>query len=120
MNFHPRTVDDPPSPYRGAERRRKPRIKEPFPVTVGGLNGSGEPFEVSTVLENISAGGLYLLLPHEVASETELNLCVTFKTSPSEGPRAARVAMHGRVRRVDPKPDGACGLGVEITRHRFF
>ena len=60
MNINPQIAVDRLIPYFGVERRRKPRVHEPFPVTVHGIDPTGESFEVKTVLENISAGRLYL------------------------------------------------------------
>ena len=33
--------------YAGEERRRKPRIQEPFPAKVRGIDCMGDPFEVA-------------------------------------------------------------------------
>ena len=41
------------SPLSG-ERRSKPRIYIPFPATVQGVDESGNPFEVDTVIDNLS------------------------------------------------------------------
>src|SRR3989442_14633652 len=46
--------------YAGEERRQKPRIQEPFPAKVRGIDCMGDPFEVEAVLDNVSAGGLYM------------------------------------------------------------
>src|SRR5262245_29330904 len=56
----------------GAERRRHPRLRKPFPATVRGVDAYGESFEADTVLDNLSAGGLYLRLGRCVKQKTKL------------------------------------------------
>jgi hypothetical protein len=42
----------------GVERRRHPRLSEPFPARVRHVDASGQAFESATALDNLSAGGL--------------------------------------------------------------
>ena len=56
----------------GAERRRHPRLRKPFPATVRGVDAYGKSFEANTVLDNLSASGLYLQLERFVRQETKL------------------------------------------------
>ena len=65
------------------ERRRHLRLYEPFPATVRGVDASGEPFEVSTVLDNISASGLYMQLGRCVKRGTKLFILVRMSTTPA-------------------------------------
>src|SRR6266545_4542587 len=60
------SLGSPSASYRVADRRRKPRIYEPFAATVRGVDGRGDPFEVEAVLDNLSAGGLYMWLRQHV------------------------------------------------------
>src|SRR5438270_3427276 len=55
----------------GAERRRRPRLYEPFPVMVRGVDASGTSFEINTVLDNMSADGLYVRLRRQVRRSEE-------------------------------------------------
>lgn len=41
----------------GIEQRRHPRLYEPFPTQVHGVDAGGEAFDINTVLDNLSAGG---------------------------------------------------------------
>ena len=64
----------------GKERRRHIRLCASFPVMVRGQDTSGESFEVNTVLENISAGGLYVRLGRCVKQGTKLFAVVRLST----------------------------------------
>jgi hypothetical protein len=60
----------------GADRRRHPRLRTPFPAILRGKDASGESFEVNAVLDNISAGGLYVRLERCVKRGTRLFVVV--------------------------------------------
>ena len=102
------------------ERRRKPRIYKPFPATVRGVSASGEPFQINTVLDNLSAGGLYLRLMPRVEQGARLFIVIWLAPAPMGELTPPRVAARGRVLRSEPKPGGECGVAVRITRHRFL
>lgn len=99
------------------ERRRKPRIYEPFPATVRGVDESSHSFEATTVLDNLSTGGLYLRLPQRVGKEAEVSVISRLSTVPEQG---AVVAMRGRVVRSEPQADGSCGIAVMIKQRQFL
>jgi hypothetical protein len=105
--------------YGGVERRSKPRIYEPFPVTVHGMDASGEEFRAAGLLDNLSAAGLYLRLLQRVEPGTTLSVIIRFSNG-QNGAAAPRVATQGVVLRAELKPGGACGLGIKITRHWFL
>lgn len=110
-----------PVGYEGAERRRKLRIYRPFTAAVRGFNVARERFKISTNIDNISGGGLYLWLPQQqLAPGAELFIVVRFSSAPVQTAPAARVAIRGRVLRLEPQPIGICGVAVRITRHRFL
>ena len=120
MNPIARPTDRPAQPDTGAENRRHPRIFTPFSTTARGVNADGEGFDITTVLENFSAGGLYLRLPERIEPGAKLFAVVHLSTAPvPEGP-APRVALRGVVVRVDLKADGECGVAIKFTRHRFL
>ena len=109
-----------PTPYTGKERRIKPRIFEHFRATVHGVNASGEAFSAETVLENISATGLYLRLTRAVEVGAEL-LVVSQLSNPSNGKTSGPLlAMSGTVVRVCGATGDACGVAVEFTHTRFL
>src|SRR6266487_2961322 len=106
--------------YRVADRRRKPRIYEPFAARVRGVDGSGQPFEVEAVLDNLSAGGLYM--PLKVQVEEGARLFILFRLTTRLAPEATglRVVAHGRVLRSELQPNGACGVAVVFDRYHHL
>jgi c-di-GMP-binding flagellar brake protein YcgR len=100
----------------GAERRRHPRIYSPFPVTVRGVNKDGEPFECSTVTDNLSAGGMYLRIMEAV--EAGARVQVTTHLSAAAG-RGAVAEIKGKVLRVDHKPSITFGLAIKAECHQL-
>ena len=107
--------------YAGAERRRKPRIKGPFPVVVTGVDSAGETFEVSTVVDDISAGGLYLRLRQRFEPGATFFLVASLSApGGSSGKDAPRLALHCVVLRAELMQGGACGAAVAISNYRFL
>jgi len=100
------------------ERRKQPRLCVSFPVTVRGVDARGEAFEVSAVLDNVSAGGLYVRLGRLLEPGVKLFAVVRLALMP--GVAAPCVAVRGIVLRAESQPDGSCGVGVRFTRHRFL
>jgi PilZ domain len=91
-----------------------------FPVRVRGVDTLSQAFEVEALLENLSVSGLYLRLPQSVAPGETLFILVMFPKHGSEERSARRVALRGVVVRVEPGPDGNCGLAIAIRHHRFL
>lgn len=104
----------------GVERRVKPRIDRPFPATVRGMDAGGEAFEINTVLDNLSADGLYLRLRQRVQPGTVLSIIIRLSSAPMNGVHAPRIAIDGVVLRAELKPDGTCGIAIKLTHHRFL
>ena len=102
------------------ERRRYPRLYEPFPMLARGVEAGGAACETGTVLDDCSAGGLSLRLPWRVAVGATLCAVVRLTTDLFSWAAAPCVAVHGVVRRVESRPDGTYGAGVACTRHRFL
>ena len=104
------------------ERRVTPRIFDPFPATVQGVDINGDFFRFNTVLDNISAGGVYLRLMPCVGRGAKLS--IVFQLIPRreslEGTETPSVAVQGNVLRVEPKHGGSCGVAVSITHHQFL
>jgi len=110
----------PSAGYRVADRRRKPRIHEPFGARVRGIDGRGDPFEAEAVLDNLSAGGLYLRLKRHVEEGLPIFIFLQLATRLMPGSKGLRVAAHGRVLRSEPGPDGACGVAVVFERYHYL
>ncbi len=98
------------------ERRAKPRVSEPFPTTVSGIDKAGESFELDCVLDNISSTGLYLKMPRQLAQGSEVRLIVSFSADPLPG---AGAAIRGVALRSEPQSDKRWGLAVAITDYTF-
>ncbi len=110
----------PSAGYRVADRRRKPRIQEPFAARIRGVDGKGDSFEAEAVLDNLSAGGLYLRLRRNVKEGLPLFILLQLATRLMPGTKGLRVAAHGRVLRSEPQPDGACGVAVVFERYHYL
>lgn len=106
--------------YRGLERRAKPRVATPFPTTVRGVNANGEVFETDTHLNNLSGGGLHLRLAQPVKQGAKLFIIIWLAPSPNREVATPRIAVRGRVVRVEPESNGAYGVAVAVTQHRFL
>ena len=102
------------------ERRRQPRLYAPFAARLRSVDAAGEAFESDAVLDNFSAGGLYVRLPRRVEPGTKVFAVVRIATGLPSGTPGPRVAVRGVVLRTEPQPDGRYGLGVRFTRHRFL
>src|SRR5437773_1151145 len=106
--------------YRVADRRRKPRIYEPFPAKVRGIDSRGDPFEVEAVLDNLSAGGLYMRVKRRMEAGVKLFIFFRLATRLTPEAKGLRVAARSRVLRSEPQPDGACGVAVAFERHHHL
>jgi hypothetical protein len=102
---------------RTQERRQKARINEPFPARIWGVDSGDLPFNVDSVIDNMSSTGLYLKTPREVGSGSEVKLIVHLLSGPSSGVTAA---VHGRILRSELQADGNYGLAIAISKHRFL
>ena len=102
------------------ERRSKARIRDRFSTTVRGRDRNGQKFLTETTLENLSAGGLYLCIPHEIEEGAKLLFIIQFSGRGAAQKAAPRVAVHGKVLRSEPKPDGRYGLAIKIEHHRLL
>ena len=102
------------SPSRaGAERRRYPRSRIPFYVSVSGLGAGGEEINDVAILHNISRGGLYIRIPHCFAEGSDILCLVRFSTDSNDGPQ---LPVRGRVLRSEVRTLGICDMAVELTR----
>ncbi len=106
--------------YAEEERRRKPRIHEPFPAKVRGIDCMGDPFEVEAVLDNLSAGGLYMRVDRRMEAGVRLFIFFRLATRLTPEAKGLRVAVRCRVLRSELQPDGACGVAVAFERHHHL
>ena len=103
----------------GCEAQRPPRLDEPFPILLRGVDAQGKGFALETAVEHFSAADFSVQLPYRLAPGAKLFAVVRLSLAPPEVP-AARVALQGLVLQVTPLPDGRWGTTVRIRRHRFL
>jgi hypothetical protein len=107
-------------PPEAQERRKALRIAAPFPAMVRGTQRSGDRFERETVLDNLSACGLYFSLAQPAVPGARLFIVIRLSIEQTHQLPAPCVAVRGVVLRVDRRPGGMYGLAVAFTRHRFL
>src|SRR5215470_14679963 len=93
------------SPRKLKEPRSSARIDVAYPATLRGVDINDEPFKEETVLQNLSAGGLYLRLKRMVLEGDRVFLAVRLSTAENEDTPALRLAARGMVLRVEPQRD---------------
>lgn len=101
-----------------ADRRSKPRIYDPFPALIKGLDRDGKLFEVKTVLDNLSFGGFHVRLMPCV--ETGAKLFLLIRLSSNANGQAPCIAINAKVLRVVELPGSVCGTAATITKHRYL
>ena len=102
------------------ERRSSVRIDAPYPARLRGVDVNDQPFKEETVLQNLSAGGLYLRLKRMVREGAEVSLAVRLSTAESRDSPVLRLGARGTVLRVEPQSDGGYGVAVEFLRRHIF
>lgn len=102
------------------ERRRMARIALPFPARMRGSDVAGRRFDTETVLDNLSANGLYLRLMRRVVPGTRVFVVIRLAVGSAAQQMKPRLAANGLVSRAEPQSGGEWGLGVRLTRHRFL
>ena len=102
------------------ERRLKPRIYDDFVAKVRGIDASQERFVEHTVVENLSASGLYMKLPRRVGLEARI-LIILHLLFPSVEPEIELlVAFRGVVIREEQQCGQMCGVAIRFTHYRFL
>ena len=101
------------------ERRANPRVDHPFPVTLRTVGGVGGVLHIETVLDNISARGLFVRLVRPLEPGASLSIGVRLWAAEPQG-ACARVAARGVVKRVERTVDGQYGIAVEFARPRVI
>ncbi len=94
------------------ERRSKPRITSHIPATVRGRTPFGKSFEIETVLDNLSTGGLHVRLEQCIDVAASVSAFIRFA--------GTEIEAGGMVNRVEPQPDGSFGLAVTFESYRVF
>jgi len=102
------------------ESRSSARIDAAYPARLRGVDVNDQPFKEETVLQNLSAGGLYLRLKRMVREGAEVSLAVRLSTAESRDGPVLRLGARGTVLRVEPQWDGSYGVAVEFLRRHIF
>lgn len=123
VSFHlGRSLDDQNvrTQFDDEERRSHLRILGRFLALVRGVDVGGEAFETDTVLDNLSAGGLYFRLIPQVEQGTKVFVVIQLSIAPSKEAASSRLAARGITLRVEQQPCGAWGTAVAFTSSRFI
>ena len=102
------------------DRRRTERILTPVSVRIR-RRGGGRESDVTTVVDNLGAGGFYVRLRLRVERGETLAALIRFSSPDSdESAGALRLAVRGRVLRVEELPGDVYGAAVGILAHKFI
>jgi hypothetical protein len=119
MNNSPTSSNSSCGSYSGKERRDKTRVYERFSAKVQGADAEGSPFEMDTVLENLSSSGLYMRMARKVQEGDNLSIQIKLPPVSDVAAPGLRVAAQGEVLRVNCLNDDY-GVAVRFTRHRVL
>ena len=100
------------------ERRGTGRIRTPVLVRIRKV-GAGHASDVTSVIDNLGAGGFYVRLMQRLEPGARLVGFIKFVNGCGEAKEAARVAVRGNVLRVDELPGGVYGVAVKIRQYKF-
>ena len=101
------------------ERRSKLRVCVPFHANVKGVDSMGGTFNIETVLDNLSANGLYLRMMPEVETGAQLSIDVGLFTTSHVTEDAPRFSVDGVVVRKEKRAGGAAGVAVSFSGAKF-
>ena len=104
----------------GEERREKARVCEHVPARVQGADPTGNPFEIDTLLDNLSASGLYMHMAQKVQQGDKLSIRIKLPPVADVTSPGLDVSTEGEVLRVDPLESDSFGVAVRFTRHRVL
>ena len=105
-------TDPPTRPHPPEHGVEEPRIYGLFPAQVRGVDASGAPFHLQTLLDNFGAMEFDLRLTCRVEIGEQLLVIADI--------HEATVALHGTVLRAERLAGGAYRTAVAITHHRFL
>jgi hypothetical protein len=106
------------SDFHERERRRSPRLEYLFPATLRGTDAMGQRLDIDTVLDNISANGLYVRISRRLEPGVAIAVGIALKRGQWE--TTGRVALRGIVTRVELPRRGEYGVAIAFSRYRFY
>jgi len=92
----------------------------PFPARLWGMDSDGQAWKEDALIDNVSAGGLYLRIHHELQKEATVSIAVRLSTTPPRRFPVLRLGARGVVLRTDLQDDGTYGVALEFSRRRVF
>jgi hypothetical protein len=106
-----RGTPSPPFKVSTVERRKHVRLYGAYGVRVRGVDASGRRFHATSLVDNVSTGGLHLRMPGPVGEGTRLFAVVQLTDS-------LRIAARGYVLREEARDHGLFAVAVRFTRAR--
>jgi c-di-GMP-binding flagellar brake protein YcgR len=104
--------------YTTADRRTKPRISCDYPGLIETLDDSGKRIHAEGKLVNLSAGGLYMLVNHNLEKGTKLSITI-YLTAATNELSSSKLVTNGVVVRNEPRPSGQHGIAVMFQNYHF-
>lgn len=101
-------------------RRYSERLYGSCQAIVRGVDSEGKEFTEVTMLENVSASGLYVKIPRRMKAGSHLFVVFAFSTVALQEIQAPRVAVRGQICRIDALNEDVTGVGLRFQRHRFL
>jgi hypothetical protein len=105
--------------YTTLDRRVKPRIECDYLAVVEGVNGNGRKYKDQAKLVNLSASGLFMLVPRDIVNGSKLSVTIHLSECQTS-PDAPRLATNGTVVRTEPCTAGMCGVAIKFHNYRFL
>lgn len=102
------------------ERRSKSRLQVAYPALVRGNDSISGKFQEDALVENVSAGGIYLRLKRVIAPGNLLFITLRFSNLPPKQTLAPCLAARGIVLRVDKRQDDTYGVALRFQNYRFL
>jgi hypothetical protein len=102
------------------EHRLSLRVDAPYFIRLKGADICGCKFTEETLLENLSSGGLYLVLTRRLREGSDVTMAIRLSIEPATSVPMMRLAARGTVLRVEQRPAGLFGVAVEFKRRRVL
>jgi len=100
------------------ERRRANRFQIQLPLVVRWAGGAAVG-EAATQSRDVSARGIYFMLPKEIERGSPVEIVMTLPHDITMvGP--VRVSCLGRIQRTEPQPDRRVGVVATLGRYEFL
>lgn len=102
------------------ERRQHPRIYNPFPALVQGVDSEGNSFKIDTTIDNLCVNCLYFRLLPQVTAGANVSVTIRLSAGVTNVTTGPSVLLSGVVKRADTLPGGVNGLALMLNRYRML